>query len=101
MSEKSGRISEAEVKHIADLARIGLSEEEVVQFAEEMSDILGYVEKLGEVNTEGVEPVAQVTGMVNVLREDEARDFGDEGRQIIVENFPDRQDGSIRVRQIL
>lgn len=101
MSENSSNISEAEVRRIADLARIGLSDEDAEQFAEEMSAILGYVEKLGEVNTEGVPPAAQVSGQVNVMRSDEAKDFGAEGRKVLADNFPDQQDGFIRVRQIL
>lgn len=62
-----------QVRHIAKLARLSLSEEEVTKFAKELTSILGYVDMLREVDTEGVEPTAQVTGQENVLREDEIR----------------------------
>lgn len=68
------KVSEEEVKHIAELARIELTSEEVNKFTKEISDILGYIEQLKEVDTEGVEPISQVTGKVNVFREDVAED---------------------------
>jgi len=58
------------VRHIAKLARLKLSEEEVQKFTKELSSILGYVEILNELDTENVEPTAQVTGLTNVFRED-------------------------------
>lgn len=59
-----------EVRHIAKLARLKLSDEEVKKFTKEMDAILRYIEMLNEVNTENVEPTAQVTGLTNVFRED-------------------------------
>jgi aspartyl-tRNA(Asn)/glutamyl-tRNA(Gln) amidotransferase subunit C len=62
-----------QVRHIAKLARLELSEEEVASLATELTNILGYVDMLGEVDTKGVEPTAQVTGLHNALREDALR----------------------------
>ncbi|MFA6523833.1 MAG: Asp-tRNA(Asn)/Glu-tRNA(Gln) amidotransferase subunit GatC [Candidatus Peribacteraceae bacterium] len=62
-----------QVRHIAKLARLRLSDEEVAKFAPELSSILGYVDKLSEVNTEGVEPTAQITGLCNRSRADDIR----------------------------
>jgi aspartyl-tRNA(Asn)/glutamyl-tRNA(Gln) amidotransferase subunit C len=59
-----------QVRHIAKLARLTLSEAEVAKFATEMSAILQYVDMLQEVDTSAVEPTAQVTGQTNALRED-------------------------------
>ncbi|MFC1749049.1 Asp-tRNA(Asn)/Glu-tRNA(Gln) amidotransferase subunit GatC [Pseudomonadota bacterium] len=63
-------LSEEDTKHIAKLARLGLSEEEVKKFSGQLTDILGYMELLNEVDVEGVEPTSQVTGLMNVKRED-------------------------------
>lgn len=97
----NGGISREEVEHIAELSRIELSEDEVQKFAREISDVLGYVRQLQEVDTEDVEPIAQVTGKTNVFREDEMVDCGDEAKGLIMRNCPDSQDGYIKVKQIL
>lgn len=98
---KDKKISLEEVEHIAELARIKLTEQEKKQFADELSDVLGYVKRLQEVNTKAVEPISQVTGMVNVVREDIAEDFGEEGKKIMIKNFPEERDGYIKVKQVL
>lgn len=64
-------ITKKEVEHIARLARIKLGEKEKEKMASELGAILGYIDKLKEVNTEGVEPISNITGMENVLRKDE------------------------------
>lgn len=64
-------ISEKEVRHIATLANLALSDAEIGQMTRELGAIVGYVEQLSEVDTEGVDPIAQVTGLVNVTRVDE------------------------------
>lgn len=95
------KVSEEEVKHIAQLARIELTPDESQRFARELSDVLGYVEQLQEVDTEGVEPITQVTGLKNVLRDDVAVPCPPETKEIMAKNYPDSQDGYIRVKQIL
>lgn len=55
---------------MAALARLGLTETEIVKFQTQLSGILDYVEQLNEVNTDNVMPTAQVTGLTNVMRED-------------------------------
>ena len=64
-------LSHDDVRHIAKLARLNLSDEEVAKFSTDLTSILQYIEKLQEVDTEGVEPTEQVTGMTNSFREDE------------------------------
>ena len=71
------------------------------KFSDELSDVLGYVEQLQRVNTKNIEPVSQVTGLINVVREDVAEDFGEDGRKIIIANFPEEKEGCIKVKQIL
>lgn len=62
------------VKHVARLCRLNLSDEEVVLFTRELSDILTYIEKLNKLNTEGVKPLTHVLPLSNVLREDKVKD---------------------------
>jgi aspartyl-tRNA(Asn)/glutamyl-tRNA(Gln) amidotransferase subunit C len=62
-----------DVRHIAKLSRLELSEEEVALYADQLTSILGYVDMLREVDTAGVEATAQATGLSNVLRPDELR----------------------------
>lgn len=64
-------LTKAQVEHIAKLARLTLKPGDAEKMAKELTSILGYVDMLGEVNTEGVEPTAQVTGLTNVFRPDE------------------------------
>ena len=64
------KLTSQEVEKIANLARLGLSEAEKEKFAGQLSSILDYVETLQQVDTEGVEPTAQVTGLENVMRDD-------------------------------
>ncbi len=59
-----------QVRHIAKLARLRLSDEEVEKFTKELTSILGYVELLQKVDTDGIEPTANITGQAHVLRED-------------------------------
>lgn len=99
--ETGNGISKAEVEHIADLSRIELAEAEIEKFTKEISDVLGYVKQLQEVNTDNIEPIAQVTGKTNVFREDLMVEAGEDVKAIISKNYPDSQDGYIRVQQIL
>jgi aspartyl-tRNA(Asn)/glutamyl-tRNA(Gln) amidotransferase subunit C len=59
-----------DVKKIAFLARLGLTEEEIDKFAPQLSSVLEYMDILNEVDTDGVEPTSQVTGLTTVSQED-------------------------------
>jgi aspartyl-tRNA(Asn)/glutamyl-tRNA(Gln) amidotransferase subunit C len=59
-----------DVKKVATLANLKLEEEELPKFESQLNEILGYVEKLKEVDTKSVEITSQVTGLENVARED-------------------------------
>lgn len=65
------KLTKQQIEHVAKLARLGLTPKEVEKFQTQLSSILDYVEQLNEVNTDGVEPTAQVTGLTNVMRKDE------------------------------
>ena len=66
----SKELSSKEVRHVAELARIGLSDEEVKKFEKQLSAILDFVGKLQEIDTSKIEPLSQTTGLRNVFRED-------------------------------
>lgn len=66
-------ISKKDVDKIARLAKLELSEEERERYASQLDSIVAYVEKLSEVDTTGVEPLAHVNDLLNVWREDKSR----------------------------
>lgn len=66
----SNKIDEKQVREVAMLGRLTLSDEEVSQFSHQLSEILSYVEKLGELDTQAVEPLAHSLPIQNVFRED-------------------------------
>jgi aspartyl-tRNA(Asn)/glutamyl-tRNA(Gln) amidotransferase subunit C len=64
------KLTKEDVKKIANLARLGLTDEEIERFAPQLTDILSYVALLDEVDTTGVPETCQVTGLASVSRED-------------------------------
>ena len=66
-------ISKKDVDKIARLAKLELSEEERERYASQLDSIVAYVEKLSEVDTSGIEPLAHVNDLMNVWREDKSR----------------------------
>ncbi len=62
-----------DVNHVAKLANLPLSDEEKKKFEKQLEETAAYVEELDEVDTNGVEPTSQVTGLENVTREDEIK----------------------------
>lgn len=89
-----------EVKRLATLSRLRLTDEEAESFLGELNAILDYVEKLSSVDTTGVEPTAQVTGLKNVMRADELIDYGP-SRDELLKNAPAHHDGYIKVKKVL
>lgn len=92
-------ISKDEVRHIASLARIGLSEEEIEKFSKDLSSILDFVEQLKEVDVTDVEPTAHITGLENKFREDKAKEF--ENISGIKKLFPESKNGYNKVKSVL
>lgn len=93
-------LTKEQVQHLAELSRLELNETEVKKFQGQLSAILSYVEKLREVNTDGVEPTAQVTGLENVARADEADTFGGETKTGVVANVPKKKGEHVQVRAV-
>lgn len=94
------KLTRDDVLKLAHLARLDLDEDEIEQYRTELSDILGYVEQLQNVEVEGLEPTHQVTGLTNVTRPDEARDYGYEPAELL-KNVPAVKDGQIKVKRTL
>ena len=88
-----------EVTHIARLARVGLSEDDISRFQGQLSQILDYFERLQEVDTENVPPTAHTLAMHNVMRDDEPRSSFD--KEDILANAPQREGDLFRVRAVL
>jgi aspartyl-tRNA(Asn)/glutamyl-tRNA(Gln) amidotransferase subunit C len=93
------RITLREVEHVARLARLELSAAEKERMLSQLDVILGYVAKLGEVDTTGVPPTAHVLPLVNVMREDEV--WPSYPVEAMLANAPDPDDGLFRVPKIL
>jgi len=93
------RLTREEVEHIAELAKLGLSEEEKETFRQQLSAILEYAQKLQELDTEAIPPTAQVITLQNVMRPDEVRPSF--LREDILANAPATQDGCFKVKAIL
>lgn len=95
------KLSVEEVRHIADLARIELSDGEKEKYAEDLSAVLSYIDQLNEVNTKNIPATNQVTGLVNIVREDIVEDCDPETRKKIIESFPLKEGDYIKVKAIL
>lgn len=94
------RLTREDVLKLAQLARLELSEEEVEEYSAELSELLQYVEQLGSVDVEGLEPTQQVTGLTNVTREDEVKNYGYEPTDLL-KNLPDVKDDQIKVKRMI
>jgi len=88
-----------QVRHIAKLARLAMSEEELERLVPELNAIIGWVEQLGEVDTDGVEPLTAVIEQKLRLREDVVDD-GD-CRDAVLKNAPDAQHGFFAVPKVI
>ena len=96
-------LTKKEVEKIAELARLGISEKEKEKFAEDLSSVIGYVQKLSEVNVEKVEPMTGGTNLESVTRkDDDTKDIAnDEMKADILNAAPDKENGYFKVPSIL
>jgi len=93
------KISIADVEHVARLARLELDNEEKRLFAGQMDAILGYVEKLKELNTDGILPTSHAVPMENAFREDRTQPAI--GVEKALANAPDRVESFYRVPKVI
>ena len=92
-------ITANEVKHVASLAKLEFTDEELQKFTGQMDEIINMVEQLGEVDTTDVPVTSTVTEEVNVIREDVAVKGTD--RTLLMKNVPEEKDGLIKVPAII
>ncbi len=89
-----------DVLKLARLSKLHLTEDEIEQFAVEISAILAYVEQLQSVDLKDLKPTNQVTGLTNVLRPDEIKDYG-VSQEELLKNLPANHKGHIKVKRML
>jgi len=92
-------LTREEVLHVADLARLSLEPDEVELFTRQLNDILAYVEKLQELDTSGVTPMAHAVPVFNAFREDEVKPGLP--REEALDNAPAREEGSFVVPRVI
>jgi aspartyl-tRNA(Asn)/glutamyl-tRNA(Gln) amidotransferase subunit C len=88
-------IDRAQVLHVARLARLRLEEDEIGRMSSELSSVLDHIEKISQLDLEGVEPTSHVIELENVMRADEPRESWP--RERILEGAPDVAQGGFRV----
>ena len=91
-------LSKDDIKYCAKLIRIDLTPEEEDKFFKQLSSVLGYFEKLNELDLEGVEPIYQVTGQTNIFREDEITNVS--RAEDMLRNAPEREGDFIKVKSV-
>jgi aspartyl-tRNA(Asn)/glutamyl-tRNA(Gln) amidotransferase subunit C len=93
------RITMDEVKHVANLARLAITEEEAEELTNDLDAIISFAEELNELDTENVEPTSHVLDMKNIFREDVSKP----GLPVeeVLKNAPDHENGQIKVPAII
>ncbi|HSH55343.1 MAG TPA: Asp-tRNA(Asn)/Glu-tRNA(Gln) amidotransferase subunit GatC [Candidatus Limnocylindrales bacterium] len=93
-------LSREDIVKIARLARISLSDDEIDRYAAELVEIIRYVEQLQSIDVSGLKPTNQVTGLVNVMRQDVVQGYSYEPRDLLG-NVPNVEDDHIKVRRMV
>ena len=93
-------VSRDDILKIARLARLRLTEEDIDKYGKELDSILNYVEQLQQIDTNSVKPTVQVTGLVNVMRDDTIIDYGVTNEELL-SNAPAKEAGGFKVRRVL
>ena len=93
------KITKEEVLYVAHLARLDLDEESIEKFAGQIDPVLGYIEKLNQVDTLGIKPTSHAISLTNVFRDDEEREHIE--RDLALANAPEKEDGSFVVPKVV
>lgn len=89
-----------DILKLAQLARLDLTDDEVTEYTAELSAILKYVEQLDNVDISGLQPTSQVTGLVNVMRQDEPVDYGYDPKDLL-KNVPAVEADQLKVKRMI
>ena len=93
------KITKEEVLYVAHLARLDLDEESIEKFAGQIDEILGYIEKLNQVDTQNIKPTSHAISLTNAFREDKEREHIE--RELALANAPEKEDGSFIVPKVV
>jgi len=92
-------LTREEVIHVAQLARLSLDPDEIAVFTRQLNDILTYIQKLQELDTRGISPLAHVIPIFNVFKEDEVQ--AGLPRDLALDNAPAREEGNFVVPRVI
>ena len=95
------KIDKKQIDHLSKLSKLKLDSSQEKEFTQNLNDILGYVESLGEVDTEGIVSTAQITGLKNVWREDLVEVSDEITKNEIKRNIPEMEDDYTKVKRVL
>lgn len=95
------KLNKKNIQHIANLARLELTEKELKTYGSQLSDVLNYIGQLQEADVSGIEPTAQVTGLENIFREDEIEEWDKKERETALKQAPELEDRQVRVKRVL
>ena len=93
------KLSSKEVEYVARLARLEISDKETEKFTIQLNDILGYIDKLNELNTDGVEPMTHAIAVTNSFRDDKI--INSIGTENALVNAPDGRGEFFRVPKVI
>jgi aspartyl-tRNA(Asn)/glutamyl-tRNA(Gln) amidotransferase subunit C len=94
-------ISRQDVETVARLARLALTDQEKDHYTAQLASILGYIEKLKELNTDGVEPTSHTLPLSNVWREDGLRPVPGASPEGLLSNAPEREGPFFKVKKVI
>ncbi len=92
-------VSKEDVKHIANLARLELNEEELEKYTKDLGNIVEFANTLSKIDVTGVEPTNHILNIKNVFRKDQLKDSYD--REEILMNAPEKQAGCVSVPKVV
>jgi aspartyl-tRNA(Asn)/glutamyl-tRNA(Gln) amidotransferase subunit C len=93
------KITKKEVLYVAHLARLDLDAESIEKFAGQIDEILGYIEKLNQVDTQNIKPTSHAIFLTNAFRKDKEREHIK--RELALANAPEKEDGSFVVPKVV
>lgn len=92
--------TQEEVRKIALLARVGITEEEVEKYGKDLSAVLEWFEQLSKIDTSQVMPIGHITGRSDVARGDQVAQASEAIREGIIANFPEQKNGFLKVKSV-
>ena len=93
-------LSPEEIKHSALLARVGLKEEEIARYREDLSSVLDFFAELKQVDVQNIATLDAGSGRENSAREDRVREASPEEKNLPLKNAPEMKDGYVKVKSV-